>query len=261
MYVKAMRAIKEHVFFQPMTQNNSKILLSGNARANENSVELDPQGQHLACFGGGMVAMGAAIFDRKEDFQTARQLVEGCIWAYNATPTKIMPETFHVIPCSNTVDCKWDETRWVDAVFMRNTNDVEEGDKSLPLQDQADKKIGVLRLPPGFSAIGDRRYILRPEAIESIFVLYRITGDVALHDKAWKMFEAITDLARTDIAFAALDDVTVPNPPKSDRMESFWTAETLKYYYLLYSDPGLVSLDDYVLNTEAHPLKRPASEA
>jgi mannosyl-oligosaccharide alpha-1,2-mannosidase len=30
-------------------------------------------------------------------------------------------------------------------------------------------------------------------------------------------------------------------------MESFWLAETLKYFYLLFSDPGLISLDDYVL--------------
>jgi len=30
-------------------------------------------------------------------------------------------------------------------------------------------------------------------------------------------------------------------------MESFWLAETLKYFYLLFSEPNLVSLDDYVL--------------
>lgn len=34
-------------------------------------------------------------------------------------------------------------------------------------------------------------------------------------------------------------------------------AETLKYFYLVFSDPGLISLDDYVLNTEAHPFSRP----
>jgi mannosyl-oligosaccharide alpha-1,2-mannosidase len=40
-------------------------------------------------------------------------------------------------------------------------------------------------------------------------------------------------------------------------MESFWLGETLKYFYLLYSSPDLISLDDWVLNTEAHPFKRP----
>lgn len=34
-------------------------------------------------------------------------------------------------------------------------------------------------------------------------------------------------------------------------------AETLKYYYLIFSPPDLISLDEYVLNTEAHPFLRP----
>jgi mannosyl-oligosaccharide alpha-1,2-mannosidase len=38
--------------------------------------------------------------------------------------------------------------------------------------------------------------------------------------------------------------------------QSFWLSETLKYFYLIFSPPDLVSLDEYVLNTEAHPLRR-----
>ena len=39
-------------------------------------------------------------------------------------------------------------------------------------------------------------------------------------------------------------------------MESFWPAETLKYAYLLLdtSTPELLPLDQFVFNTEAHPL-------
>jgi mannosyl-oligosaccharide alpha-1,2-mannosidase len=71
------------------------------------------------------------------------------------------------------------------------------------------------------------------------------------------MFNNIIKSSLTDIAHAALDDCMVDSPPKADRMESFWMAETLKYFYLIFSEPGLVSLDEYVLNTEAHPLRRP----
>lgn len=39
--------------------------------------------------------------------------------------------------------------------------------------------------------------------------------------------------------------------------QSFWMAETLKYFYLIFSEPDLISLDDYVFNTEAHPLRLP----
>ena len=40
-------------------------------------------------------------------------------------------------------------------------------------------------------------------------------------------------------------------------------AESLKYFYLIFSTPDTISLDDYVFNTEAHPLKisKPKSEA
>ena len=71
------------------------------------------------------------------------------------------------------------------------------------------------------------------------------------------MFEAIDHYTRTDIANAALEDVSVLPPPKKDKMESFWMAETLKYFYLIFGEPDLVSLDEYVLNTEAHPFRRP----
>lgn len=47
----------------------------------------------------------------------------------------------------------------------------------------------------------------------------------------------------------------VPNT----RLQSFWTAETLKYFYLIFSPPDVISLDEYVFNTEAHPLRRPRS--
>lgn len=47
----------------------------------------------------------------------------------------------------------------------------------------------------------------------------------------------------------------------TDILQSFWLAETLKYFYLIFSPPDLISLDDYVFNTEAHPLKRPVAKA
>ncbi|KAI7583981.1 seven-hairpin glycosidase [Hortaea werneckii] len=60
----------------------------------------------------------------------------------------------------------------------------------------------------------------------------------------------------TELANAALSDVTDTSAPKMDEMESFWLAETLKYFYLIFSESDLISLDEYVLNTETHPLRR-----
>lgn len=88
--------------------------------------------------------------------------------------------------------------------------------------------------------------------------MYRITGDPIWQEKGWRMFEAIVKATRTDVGNSAIDSVLSDNPTQNDTMESFWLAETLKYFYLLFSEPDVISLDDWVLNTEAHPFKRPA---
>jgi len=75
------------------------------------------------------------------------------------------------------------------------------------------------------------------------------------------MFTAIENVTQTEYANAAISDITATGsdgyPPKDDRMESFWLAGTLKSFYLVFSEPELISLDEYVLNAEAHLLKRP----
>src|SRR5258708_6994774 len=88
---------------------------------------------------------------------------------------------------------------------------------------------------------------LRPEAIESVFIMWRITGDQYWADSGWDMFKAIQAHTTTELAHSAIDNVMNPAPGKVDEMESFWLAETLKYFYLLYSEPTVVSLDEYVL--------------
>lgn len=70
------------------------------------------------------------------------------------------------------------------------------------------------------------------------------------------MFNNIIKYTLTNIGHAGIEDVTETSPKQQDRMESFWMAETLKYFYLLFAEPELISLDEFVLNTEAHPLRR-----
>lgn len=61
------------------------------------------------------------------------------------------------------------------------------------------------------------------------------------------MFRAIQTWTRTEHGNTAIMDVTSAAPVPYDEMESFWLAETLKYFYLLFSDEDVVSLDDWVL--------------
>lgn len=73
------------------------------------------------------------------------------------------------------------------------------------------------------------------------------------------MFESAIKATKTKYGHSAVGNVFADEGevPLEDSMESFWLAETLKYFYLLYSEPDVVSLDDYVFNTEAHPFLRP----
>ncbi len=49
---------------------------------------------------------------------------------------------------------------------------------------------------------------------------------------------------------------SVVTKERSDRMESFFFAETLKYLYLLFAPPETLDFRTIVFNTEAHPLRR-----
>ncbi|KAK1972584.1 family 47 glycosyl hydrolase [Colletotrichum sublineola] len=139
---------------------------------------------------------------------------------------------------------------------------IEEADeapdpKPLSHEEYVKEKLELEKIPPGFVNINARRYILRPEAIESVWYMYRITGDPEWQEKGWRMWEAIIKATRTEYGNSAIDDVLSNDPKPVDEMESFWVAETLKYFYLLFSTPDVISLDDWVLNTEAHPFRRP----
>jgi mannosyl-oligosaccharide alpha-1,2-mannosidase len=251
LYLDSIDTAERYLFFRPMIHDEADILISGNARAlNADDISVEPQAQHLTCFLGGMLALGGKLFSRPSDIITARKLTDGCIWAYNYLPSGIMPETFYLIPCASRSTCPWNSTLWKAEVLAK-------AHASGSNAETADQVIREQLLPPGFTSIGDTRYILRPEAIESIFILYRITGDKSLLEAAWQMFSVIQKLTETEYANAELEDVRVERPSKTDRMESFWMAETLKYFYLIFSPPGLISLDEFVLNTEAHPFRRP----
>ena len=98
--------------------------------------------------------------------------------------------------------------------------------------------------------------LLRPEAVESLFMLYRATGDQKYREWGWEMFQSFEKHCKVPGGgYSGLVDVREPIPRKNDKQESFWLAETLKYFYLLFSPESVLPLDAFVLNTEAHPLR------
>jgi mannosyl-oligosaccharide alpha-1,2-mannosidase len=212
LHTKAMATAKKHVLFRPMLPDLSPatppdILFSGTVLSNGKIVELQPEVQHLGCFAGGMFALGGRLFSQDDHVQIGEQLARGCAWAYGSFPTGVMPEVSDIVPCEkpdadtetewdNLAPCAWNATKWE-----------EQGAQ-------------VLRLPKPFTLVRNPQYLLRPEAIESIFILYRITGKADLLDVAWRMFEAIDEATRTQFAHSAITDVLATGyTVKTDSME------------------------------------------
>jgi len=112
-----------------------------------------------------------------------------------------------------------------------------------------------IRFKPGMDfLIENPRYMLRPETMESLFILYRKTKNPRYRNWGWRIFERLIMHCKTNTGFSGLRDVTMVPPSKDDHMNGFFFSETMKYLYLLMSDDELIDLNKFVFNTEAHPL-------
>lgn len=102
----------------------------------------------------------------------------------------------------------------------------------------------------------DAHNLLRPEFVESLYYFYAITGNRTYQDMGWTIFEAFNRYTKVKNGYTSIGNVKNPlNTRPRDMMESFWLGETLKYFYLLFSDDrNEIDLDKYVFNSEAHLL-------
>lgn len=97
-------------------------------------------------------------------------------------------------------------------------------------------------------------YPLRPEIVESTYILYQSTKDPKYLAMGKQMFEDFVKHCRTDVAYAGLKSVVTKE--KTDYMHSFLLAETFKYFYLLFAPDKTLDIKKVVFNTEAHPIKK-----
>lgn len=102
--------------------------------------------------------------------------------------------------------------------------------------------------------IVDPRYYLNPEIIESTYYLHHFSNDSLYLHEGGEYFQDIMKYCRTDIAFCQIEDVVAKK--QSDALPSFFFAETMKYFYLLFSDKGNTFFDEHIFSTEAHPFSR-----
>ena len=97
-------------------------------------------------------------------------------------------------------------------------------------------------------------YYLRPEIMESAYYLFHFTHNPRYLKMGKMFFDSLKTYCRTESGYAELKSVITKE--KTDRMESFFLAETLKYLYLLFAPENILDFDAVTFNTEAHPLRR-----
>ncbi|KAF9908935.1 hypothetical protein EC991_009234 [Linnemannia zychae] len=216
MFETAIDSMKKYMVLRP-DNGSQEYAIFGQTHTGSKAIE--PNMEHLACFISGSLAMGSKYFDRPDDLVLARQIAEGCYRGYHNTATGLGPE-------------------------------------AMLFQNSAEPGKFVTDPSTFFHKFTSRKeYILRPETLESLWILYRLTGEKKYQDQAWEIFQSLERSCRTHIAYSGLRDVTDVNS-QDNRMESFFMAETMKYLYLMFSTPDVISLDKFVLNTEAHPIVR-----
>ncbi|KAJ8099467.1 glycoside hydrolase [Lipomyces tetrasporus] len=195
---------------------------------------------HLTCYVAGNLILGGRYLERNDLVAFGLEVLETCHATY-VTATGLGPESFvweppRRDPSDQVLDGGYEQVRW--AISAPGPHEHEQV-----------RKLGFW--------VSDARYFLRPEVIEGYFYAYRITGDPKYQDWAWTAFEGLRKFCKAQYGYGEIQDVTLPDGggPTVDSSESFFLAETLKYLFLIFDDPDRLSLDEWVLSTEAHPFR------
>ncbi|KAF0693874.1 Aste57867_15216 [Aphanomyces stellatus] len=179
----------------------------------ETSGFLSPKMDHLVCFIPGMLALGYVNGMPASHLAFAEELLHTCFQMYNQMGSKMAPEI---------------------AYFGVDKHD----------------EMDIIVHPQ------DAFNILRPETVESLMLLYRVTKNETYRAWGKVIFDAYESQARVaGGGYASVGNVHQAQATQFFRptMDSFFMAETLKYFYLLFSDDHVVPLHSFVFNTEAHP--------
>ncbi|KAH9987762.1 seven-hairpin glycosidase [Russula compacta] len=254
LYLRSANAILDHLTYMTPTRN---LLYVTDAHLNSSGV-LDPTHifEHLTCFLPGVLALGAATLPDvpRTHMWAARALAHTCWTLYADSPTGLSPDEVMMSPrsASATNESHWDGL-WATQLAQWERSGARGDPPGLrpaePVNNLVNSRDSREYSPtkPG--------YLLRPEAVESFYLLWRMTGDAVWRERGWAVFEALVNETRVeDSGFASIKNVYLVGGPKMDQMPSWFLAETLKYLFLLFTDDDLVPLDEWVFNTEAHPL-------
>ncbi|QIX00102.1 hypothetical protein AMS68_005619 [Peltaster fructicola] len=259
MWNESFAGVKKHL----LTYSKPSNFLVLAERPNGLMKDLSPKVDHLVCFMPGTIALattgGATLAQarkspswgaqQEEDMAIAEELMKTCWGMYKVTATGLAPEIAHF----NI----YDPPKMYNDYSTKTMPRPKSPEKFEPANGP-DFEGHYVGMEDYVIHQGDHHNLQRPETVESLFYMWRITGDEKYREWGWEMFKSFVQWTATPNGdgFSSLKDVTTTPPGYKDNMESFWLAETLKYFYLLFSSDDILPLTDVVFNTEAHALPR-----
>ncbi|VDO08334.1 unnamed protein product [Rodentolepis nana] len=236
-YITAVNGMRENLIRKSVPNG---LTFVGELHGSQFSTKMD----HLVCFLPATLAYGYLHGMPADHLELAISLGETCFHLYNSTKSGLSPELVYFnLANSNKSD-----------FYIRSDVHLAKA-----------TSVTVPPIPHVSDAIEVSWYnakrldsfnLLRPEAIEAFFYLYRITKDPKYQEWGRQIFRAFNTYSRVEPAgYAPLLDVQLEVPGYKDKMESFWIAETLKYFLLLFDDSlaSKYDLRKWVFNSEAHP--------
>lgn len=246
MWEEALRGVRKHLVTYT---KDSQFTIIGE-KVSGLAGEISPKMDHLVCFMPGTIALGATgglteaeakklptwNAQNERDMQLARELMQTCWGMYKYMATGLAAEiTYFKLP---NPELSESAPHQAPADFDPSPDAAWRNDFTVKPSDQHN--------------------LQRPETVESLFYMWRITGETKYREWGWEMFRSFMNYTAVEDGggFTSLSNANTIPPVVRDNMESFWLAETLKYFYLLFSPDNLLPLDKIVINTEAHPLPR-----
>lgn len=234
-YVDSMRGVRARLLRRtpPSARHPAGLAYIGELVNGAFSPKMD----HLVCFLPGLLALGAAngVDTRRSDVPSdapdaalAADLAATCAELYRCVPGGLAPEIAHFVvedraPVVPGVEGKHE-----------HASSSSSSDPGHPKKHAADAGCAAFDVSPA-----DGHNLLRPEAVESWFILWRLTRDPAYREWGWAAFRAWEKYSKVPWGgYANLETVMSVPPPQRDKMESFFVAETLKYLVLMFEDEG-----------------------
>lgn len=224
MWNESLAGIKKHLL--TYSSPNSYTVLA--ERPNGLKRDLSPKMDHLVCFMPGTIALattgGVPLSqakaqknwgpDQEEDMRLAEELMKTCWGMYKSTPTGLAGEiTFFNLQDPPVMYDSYPQ------LAKPSAPEIE-----FPRANEANSDFIV--------KASDAHNLQRPETVESLFYMWRITGDEKYREWGWEMFESFVKFmaVQDGEGYSSLSSVLKDPPPMRDNMESFWLVSRLSTF-------------------------------